>query len=153
MQDTSMGSTDILRVIQAATAPVVLISGVGLLLLTLTARLGRIVDRTHLLAGERRTAQPPEMRSIEAQLLILGRRARLIRLAVTLSALAVAMTGVLIAILFLGLLLDLQLALVAAALFVGSLLSLVAAMLVFVQELFHALTALELNVSEPPAAG
>jgi Protein of unknown function (DUF2721) len=151
MQDTSMGSTDILRFIQVATAPVVLISGVGLLLLTLTARLGRIVDRTRILAGQRRTAEPPEMRSIEAQLLILARRARLIRLAVTLSALAVAMIGILIAVLFLGLLLDLQLALVAAVLFVGSLLSLVAAMLVFVQELFHALTALELTVSEPPA--
>jgi Protein of unknown function (DUF2721) len=149
MQDTSMGSTDILRVIQAATAPVVLISGVGLLLLTLTARLGRIVDRTRILAGQRRSAEPAEKRGIEAQLLILGRRARLIRLAVTLSALAVAMTGILIAVLFLGLLLDLQLAWVAAVLFVGSLFSLVAAMLVFVQELFSALTALELNVGEP----
>jgi len=36
----------LLAVIQASIAPVVLISGVGLLLLTLSARLGRIVDRT-----------------------------------------------------------------------------------------------------------
>ncbi len=146
-----MGSIDILQVIQAATTPVVLISGVGLLLLTLTARLGRIVDRTRILARQRRTAEPTEQRSLDTQLQILSRRARLIRLAVTLSALAVAMTGILIAVLFLGLLLKINLAVVAAVLFVGSLLSLVAAMLVFVQELYHALTALELDVSEPPA--
>ena len=42
-------SFDLVRVIQAATAPVVLISAVGLLLLVLSNRLARIVDRTRLL--------------------------------------------------------------------------------------------------------
>ena len=142
---------DILGIIQAATAPVVLISGVGLLLLTLTARLGRIVDRTRLLAAERRLADPAARLALNAQLTILGRRARLIRLAVALSASSVAMIGILIAVLFLGLLLDVNLAVPAALLFVTSLLSLVAAMLVFVGELFQALTALSLTLNEPSA--
>lgn len=46
---------------------------------------------------------------------------------------------------------NLNVALAAALLFVASVLSLVAAMLVFVRELFHALTALRLGVNEPPA--
>jgi len=141
----------ILQTIQAAIAPVVLISGVGLLLLTLTARLGRIVDRTRLLAAERRAADPVARAGVDAQLVILSRRARLIRLAVALSASAIAMIGLLITVLFLGLLLDWNVAFAAVLLFVASLLSLVAAMLVFVRELFQALTALNLTVDEPPA--
>jgi hypothetical protein len=42
-------------------------------------------------------------------------------------------------------------AIVAAILFVASLLCLVAAMLAFVRELFQALTALQLHVQNPPA--
>lgn len=143
-------ASDILGIIQAAIAPVVLISGVGLLLLTLTARLGRIVDRSRLLAAESRVAEPAARPGLEAQLKILGNRARLIRLAVALSASSVAMIGILITLLFVGLLLNWNVAVVAALLFVASLLSLVAAMLVFVGELFHALTALTLTLPEPP---
>lgn len=144
------GSAEILHTIQAAIAPVVLISGVGLLLLTLTARLGRIVDRARLLAAERRTAGPELRAALDAQLLILAHRAKLIRLAVALGASSVAIIGILITVLFLGLLLDWDVAAAAALLFVASLLSLVAAMLVFVRELFQALTALHLTFEAPP---
>jgi hypothetical protein len=139
---------DILTIIQASIAPVVLISGVGLLLLTLTNRLGRIVDRTRLLVGDRRTAPPDERPVIEAQLKVLARRAQLVRLAVALAASSVAISGILIAVLFLGLLLSVNMVAAAALLFVVSLLSLVAAMLVFVAELFQALTALNMTIQE-----
>lgn len=145
-----LSDADILQIIQAATAPVVLISGVGLLLLTLTARLGRIVDRTRLLAAERRETEPAKRAPLDAQLAILARRARLVRLAVALSASSVAIIGVLITVLFAGLLLKLNVAMAAALLFIVALLSLVAAMLVFVRELFEALTALSLTLDESP---
>jgi Protein of unknown function (DUF2721) len=148
---SALAPADILHIIQGAIAPVVLISGVGLLLLTLTARLGRIVDRARLLAADRRDAGPEARAALDTQLGILAHRARLIRLAVALSASSVAMIGILIAVLFLGLLLDWNVAIVAVLLFVASLLSLVAAMLVFVQELFHALSALRVTLDEPPA--
>jgi hypothetical protein len=151
MQVPILAPADILRIIQAAIAPVVLISGVGLLLLTLTARLGRIVDRTRLLAAERRVAEPAARLGLDAQLEILAHRAQLIRLAVALSASSVALIGILIAVLFLGLLLNWNVAVIAALLFVVSLLSLVAAMLVFVRELFQALTALSLTTQDGSA--
>lgn len=150
MSSISLDPSNVLRIIQAAVAPVVLISGVGLLLLTLTARLGRIVDRTRLLATERRTANPEDRRALDIQLTILSRRARLVRLAVALSASSVAIIGLLITILFLGLLLGWNVTLSCILLFVAALLSLVAAMLVFVRELFEALTALDLSVRTAP---
>jgi len=149
MDSTTLPAAGLLAIIQAAVAPVVLISGVGLLLLTLTTRLGRIVDRTRLLAAERRATAVDNRRAIDAQLAILGRRARLIRLAVALSASSVAVIGLLITFLFLGLLLGWNVTLVCVLLFVAALLSLVAAMLVFVRELFQALTALDLSVHSP----
>jgi hypothetical protein len=59
--------------------------GVGLLLLTLTARLGRIVDRTRLLATERRTANPEDRCALDISSPS-SAAGSLVRLAVALSA-------------------------------------------------------------------
>jgi Protein of unknown function (DUF2721) len=45
---------ELIPVLQVAIGPVILISGVGLLLLTLTNRYGRTIDRSRLLVGELR---------------------------------------------------------------------------------------------------
>ncbi|MEY2919428.1 MAG: hypothetical protein RL261_733 [Pseudomonadota bacterium] len=137
---------DLLKIIQAAIAPVVLISGVGLLLLTLSARLGRIVDRTRIVAAERRTADDVSRALLNTQLAVLRNRARLIRFALALSASSVALVSLLIIGLFLGLLLGWNMTVPCTFLFIGSLISLVTAMLVFVRELFEALTALDLSI-------
>lgn len=144
---TGLQSADILRTIQAAIAPVVLISAIGLLLLTLTARLGRIVDRSRLLAAERRAGGGTEaLARIDDQLTILSGRARLVRLAVALSATAIGLSGVLVVVLFVSMLLQVNVALIAAMLFIASMLSLVFAMLAFVRELFLALRALDVEM-------
>ncbi len=73
--------------IQLAITPVILITGLGSLLLTMTNRLGRIVDRTRILAGQARGAAGDERERahIEAQLKIVYRRAGLVRRAVTMA--------------------------------------------------------------------
>ena len=141
-----MNPIGLLAVIQAAIAPVVLISGVGLLLLTLSARLGRIVDRTRLVAAELHAAPPGDRSPLEHQLSVLRRRARLIRLALTLSAAAVAFIGLLITLLFLGLVFDWHVTIICTLLFVAALLCVVIAMFVFVRELSESLVALELSI-------
>ena len=146
----SASSVDIHGPIPAATAPVVLISGIGLLLLTLTGRLGRIVDRARILAERLPAATADAQAGIRAQLPVLRRRAKLVRLAILLSASAIVLLAVLIAVLFLGVLLRADIASVAAALFIASVSSLVAGLLAFVRELFEALTALDLSM-EPPS--
>lgn len=149
MENFGMNPVNLLAVIQAAIAPVVLISGVGLLLLTLSARLGRIVDRTRLVAGELRAAAQADRAALEHQLAVLRHRARLIRLALSLSAGAVALIGVLITLLFLGLLLGWNVTLVCTLLFVAALACIVVAMFVFVRELSQSLVALELSIQPP----
>ena len=146
MSDFGMNPVNLLAVIQAAIAPVVLISGVGLLLLTLSARLGRIVDRTRLVAAELHAAPQGERGPLEHQLAVLRRRARLIRLSLTLSASAVALIGVLMTLLFLGLVLGWNVTLACTLLFVAALTCVVVAMFVFVRELSESLVAHELSI-------
>ncbi|MCC7199922.1 MAG: DUF2721 domain-containing protein [Gammaproteobacteria bacterium] len=146
MECFDIDPADLLKIIQASIAPVVLISGVGLLLLTLSARLGRIVDRTRIVASDRRRAADADREMLTTQLAVLRNRAKLIRFALALSATSVALVSLLIIGLFLGLLLDWNMTVPCTFLFIGSLMSLVTAMLVFVRELFEALTALDLSI-------
>jgi Protein of unknown function (DUF2721) len=78
---------DVAHAIQLAVAPVFLLSGVGVILGVLTARLARIVDRART-AESRVLSDPlvhdtPEVRS---QLRVLARRAQLINIAITLCS-------------------------------------------------------------------
>ncbi len=145
-----MNPIGLLAVIQAAIAPVVLISGVGLLLLTLSGRLGRIVDRTRLVAAELKSVGEDERAGLLHQLNVLRHRARLIRLALTLSATAVALVGLVITLLFLGQIYPWHVTLVCTVLFVAALLCVVVAMFVFVRELTESLVALELSIEDHP---
>ncbi len=77
------------RLIQLSVVPAVLISGVGLLLLSFTNRLGRAIDRSRLLAREIQTGAPEEKEDLKKQLLIFFRRTELLRLCIVFSALSI----------------------------------------------------------------
>lgn len=136
------------RVITAAIGPVVLISGVGLLLLTMTNRLGRIVDRVRSLVRELPQANEFTRLRTQAQIQILARRARLVRLAVTLASASVLLVALLIAVLFTGALLHFELGSVAALLFVLCMLTLIGSMGAFLREVHLSLHALELELND-----
>src|ERR1051325_9516123 len=68
-------------ILQLAVGPVILISGVGLLLLTLTNRFGRLLDRGRQLNHEQ--APSPEVAAdVRAQIAILHRRAAILRFSI-----------------------------------------------------------------------
>src|SRR4029077_18772535 len=93
-------ATSFLPVIQLAITPVILLSGVGALMLTLTNRLGRIVDRTRSLAGQLRTDGDREKSQLDRQLDILWRRANLVRRAVTAAGLSMLLSCLLVMVIF-----------------------------------------------------
>src|SRR4051812_25814997 len=105
---TRMHLTDLIPILQVSIGPVILISGVGLLLLSMTNRLGRVIDRSRLLADALRKAASPDRSRLSAQLQVLARRARLVRLSITLAALSVLLAAMLIIALFLAALLRLE---------------------------------------------
>jgi hypothetical protein len=60
--------SDLIPILQVSIGPVILISGVGLLLLTLTNRLGRIVDRSRILFLEMQKEESPDRKLIPSQI-------------------------------------------------------------------------------------
>lgn len=74
-------------------SPAIMISAIGLILLSMTNRIGRVVDRVRQLTRERRTLPQDDQRRIDQQLVVLARRGKLLRRAVillTLSLLSIA---------------------------------------------------------------
>lgn len=136
----------LIPILQTAIGPVILISGVGLLLLTMTNRLGRVIDRARSLARERTQVEEINQGSIEAQLRILWLRARLIRLAIVLSAMSALAAAVLIIALFFTALLQVDSAWLIGALFITCMTCLIGSLAVFIHDLNQSLAALKLEL-------
>lgn len=133
-------------ILQLAIGPVILISGVGLLQLSLTNRLGRLVDRARLLSRERVVAAGNDAVRLDAQLTIIDRRARILRRSITLGALTVLLVSVLILVLFVSALLRLEAGLIIVALFCCALLTLIGSNLLFIREMNLSLEAVHLEI-------
>ena len=143
----ALGSDSLLPMIQLAITPVILITGLGSLLLTMTNRLGRIVDRTRVLAGQARAAAPGDERvHIESQLRILFRRAGLVRMAVSLAAMSIFVSGLLVVAIFLSALLRIEAGFALLGLFVAAVALLLGALVYFLRDINKALHALGLEV-------
>lgn len=142
----SIAASAFLPIIQLAITPVILISGVGALMLTLTNRMARIVDRTRVLAGQVRVATGDERRHLETQLDIMWRRAQLIRMAVTFAGLSMLVACVLVIVIFAAALLEVDLTGGLKVLFTASILLLIAALGAFLRDIHVSLHALKLEV-------
>ena len=133
-------------VLQVAIGPVILISGVGLLLLTLTNRYGRTIDRSRLLVREFRQAAGADRARLEGQIEILYCRARLIRLSILLAGVSVLLASLLIIVLFLTALWKLEVGLLISLLFIACMVSLSGALAAFIRDMNLSLGALKLEL-------
>ena len=140
---------DLIPILQVAIGPVILISGVGLLLLTMTNRFGRIIDRTRQLSREVRSAPSSELEGAHAQLEILPARARIVRAAIAAASVSVLLAAVLIIVIFVGALFSRSFAVAVVGLFASCLLSLIGSLVVFIRHVNLSLRALRLEVGAP----
>jgi len=145
---TSLTLQQLIPVIQTAVGPVILISGVGLLLLSMTNRFGRVVDRSRLLARELPAAGPAERDFLAAQLRILYRRAKIIRMAIILAIASVLLAGLLIISLFLAALLHLEVGVLVMLCFILCMMALVGSVIGFLLDLQVSLTALRVELAQ-----
>jgi len=139
-------TSEIVSVLQTAVSPVVLVSGVGLLLLTMTNRLGRIVDRARSLALRLRDADEDEREPIRAQLHILSQRARMVRRSIALASFCVLFAALLVISLFITSLAGAEIPWLVAGFFILSLLSLIASLVEFIRDVNRSLEATALEV-------
>ena len=115
----SLVTRDVVPILQVAVGPVILISGIGLLLLSMTNRFGRLIDRSRQLAHELRTAGEDERVGLVAQVRILTARAQIVRLAIALATTSILLASLLIILLFLTALLGMDVAVLLSLVFIA----------------------------------
>ena len=143
-----MSLTDLITTLQLSIGPVILISGVGLILLSMTNRLGRVIDRSRLLSRDINSASNADRIRILSELRILSSRANISRAGIALAVFSVLLASLLIICLFLGALLQMDIAAFIVTLFILCMLSLVASLFLFLIDINLSLKALWLDV--PP---
>lgn len=141
---------ELVPVLQVAIGPMILISGAGMLLLSMTNRLGRVIDRARILDRELRPGSAEDPHRSREQLRILLYRARLLRRAIVLVASSVLMAALLIISLFFATLLKITSGSLIVTLFVGCMTTLIFSIIEFIRDINQTLTALKLEVSERP---
>ena len=130
--------------IQLAVAPVFLLAGVGSLLAVLTSRLARIIDRVHLLERELpENAGETEIARLHLAAIPLSRRARLIHWAISLCTTCELLVCVVVATLFIGAALTIDLTGLIGLLFVAAMLALIAGLICFLREIALATALIE----------
>lgn len=137
---------ELVPILQIAIGPVILISGVGLLLLSMTNRFGRAIDRSRILSRELRENPNVDREQILAQITILSKRADLIQRAITLASVSMLLAAILIIVLFLMALLQVNAAWLIIVLFIGCMVSLIGSIIAFILDINHALEALKLDI-------
>jgi hypothetical protein len=138
--------SSLLPLIQLAITPVILISGMGALMITLTNRMARIVDRTRELAEAMPGATDDQRAHLEDQLQIMWRRSLMLRRAVTCNGLSMLVSCFMIVAIFVIAKFEVPLASVVLGLFVASIFFLGASLVDFLRDIFVSLHALKLQV-------
>lgn len=127
--------TTVAHVIQLAVAPVFLLTGIAAILGVLINRLGRVVDRFRALENIAPKAAESERAVQRTEMVILSRRARLIHWAITLCTVAALLICIVIATLFVGSSMGVELSGTIASLFIVAMLALISGLLSFLREI------------------
>jgi len=115
-------------------------------LLTMTNRLGRAIDRARQLKGELPNRTEQDRQQVLAQVAIIYRRARLIRVSLTLAALSALLASALIIALFVAALLHSEQAILLSIIFITCMISLLASLIAFICDINLSLHALKLEL-------
>ncbi len=149
----AMTAQDLAPILQIAVGPVILVSGVGLLLLSMTNRLGRTVDRARELSRQLQAAAPGDRARLRSQLDILLRRAHLLRAAIALASISVLLAAVLVIVLFVTALFGLGTVPVIIGLFSSCMAALVVSLFLFLKDVNLSLAALKLEIEASESGG
>jgi hypothetical protein len=121
-------------VIQLAVAPVFLLTAIATLINTLNGRLGRIVDRRRTLFGRLAEASA----AVDEELALLERRSRIVYQAIFFAVLSALLVCLVVAGAFVAALVASDLSRLVAGLFILSMAAMIAALGLFLREVFLA---------------
>jgi hypothetical protein len=138
--------SELVPVLQTAIGPMILISGLGLLLLTMTNRLGRTIDRARELLDTYDELSSTAKSKIDREIVVLWKRARYVRTAILLATLTCLGAATLIILLFMTSLLHLDIPLLVATVFTFSMICLISSLVFFLFDINLTLSALRIEL-------
>ena len=141
-----MDMENLISVLQASFAPCVLISGLGLLLLTMSNRLARPIDRIRLLCHDLKGSSGKEKMVLREQIEILYKRCRLLQISIALVTASVFFTSVIVLVLFSAYIFNIHPELLVKFFFIVSLISLIASLLFFMLDIRLVLNSLKIEI-------
>jgi hypothetical protein len=136
---TDVTITTIAHVIQLAVAPVFLLTGVGALLGVLTSRLSRIINRRRALHDFVTASEKIDPGNISREFGVLVRRGHLINRAISLCTISALLVCIVVAALFAGAFLKVDLSILIGVLFITTMLALVGGLIYFLREIHLAM--------------
>ena len=131
---------EIFTVIQLAVAPVFLLTAIGTVIAALNIRLGRAVDRRRDLEDRLPKMTTEEQPSAREELATIARRIFFIYYAITSAVTSGLFVCLLIAAAFIGAFVQARLSYAIGAMFVFAMLALIASLLLFLREIFLAVS-------------
>ena len=145
-----MNTFSVVQIMTASIAPVIVISGVGLLLLSISNRYGRAIDRVRLLAREMGESDPESARRrhLTEQLRLTNDRAHILKRSMLYASVCIFFVSLTILSLFAEHLVGLQRDFLALPCFAACLVCLVVSIYFSIRDISVSLAALELEVSE-----
>jgi hypothetical protein len=140
LMSMSIHTNNIAQIIQLSVAPVFLLAAVGTLLVVLTSRLARVVDRNRILDAEIQAGQVPygDETFHTSELRVLDQRMNWINRAITLATITNLFVCLVVVALFSGELIDYDLSRFIAALFIVAMGALILALIAFLVEISYA---------------
>lgn len=137
---------NLIPLLQVSVSPVILISAVGLLLLSMTNRYARIFDRTYQIMGRFESVDSEERKKLVLQVRLLLKQAYLIRSALSFGALSVLCASILIFLLFISTVYQLGFPKLIASFFLFTVISLLFSLLFFIFDINISLNSLKVEV-------
>jgi hypothetical protein len=140
--------TSFTKFLQACITPVALISGVGLLLLTITNRIGRVVDRIRTLVAEldHSGVKREKIKVNEIQILLL--RSKILKDSIAWMLIGMITSCLIIPLLLIMSLTEADLKLIGYLLFIVSILSIFISLVYFFKDVLLSLNAIRLEATE-----
>ncbi len=136
----------LLGIFRESLAPFVLISGIGLLLLSMTNRLGRPIDRVRLLCKEIQTAPPEDYPFLLEEIKQLHKRAHILRVSIALATASILGVSTIVLLLFGSLVLKWGQVYVVPILFAVSLVCLMLSLVAFLADIWVTLKSLRIEI-------
>lgn len=142
----------IVPALQLSIGPVILISGAGLVLLSMTNRYARVIDRARILAENLRQTPNGKNDRIQSQIKIIAKRALSLRLALACVSTSLLLAAVLVIALFLVALLGLDAVGIIIALFVLCMAALSLGLIIFILDVNQSMLALKIELGDEKPA-